>query len=70
MTEIFPRKVECPHCRAINPTWGWSEQGECSECHKHYEVKLIDTSESVVEKIIEKVDGLWDEDKEDAKFVD
>ena len=69
MGDIYPRKVECPHCKAINESWGWARYCECSNCHRQYEVKLQDPSEGVVKKTIEKIDGIWDDQKKDAECV-
>jgi transposase-like protein len=69
MSDIISIKLICPHCKAENEVWGWADHMRCDSCGKMFEVRehVGSDKESVIEKIIEDVDGLWDEDKEDAK---
>ena len=64
------RKVLCPHCNAVNESYGWTEHSRCISCNGEFEINLEDSSEGIIEKITERLDGIFDDTKKDAKFID
>jgi transposase-like protein len=59
--------VRCPHCNAEYESYGYAEHPRCESCHRIFEVDVEDVTESKVHKIIERIDGLWNDEAKDAK---
>lgn len=71
--------VTCPHCASRIPAERFRDGNIvipeyliCDVCGRRFE-QLEHTGseeESVIQKLIEKIDGIWDEDKENAVIVE
>jgi len=66
---MYPRKLKCPHCGAVYISWGWKEHVQCKKCFGGFEVKIPDPTEGWWHRFIEYIDGLWNPDKRDAKYI-
>ena len=66
----FPKKIICPHCEAVNTTYGWANTGQCHNCHLWYKVDLNNSSDSYMEDAKEFIQGVFHDEEKIAKFVD